>query len=620
MPGSISDLDGRRTGRRRCRRRPVRAAEVPRRRRKCLPAVQSVSTAGPRTTGPSRPPASRRRRPCPPASRRGRTRCRSALLVRGDPVRERKPQVGPQRGSFSARTARKDQFTTLQRGALGHQRPGVGGRAVGAGLSNAAFLEVSRTARTSFWPVGERRKVAPTTGRQGRPMSGPASASRSSTSHPGRPSSPWAICLTSPALQGRRSRRRRRGPSTTVDASRSGGGESAGVGRISHCSGPPLCPPARRARRARTARRWRRARFAGGIPWTGSPRSASPGSLRDDAASDSGIAWLKPGQDLLGVVGDQHGGGASGVGSRAAGRSTVPPRPPGQASRRFVEQQQLRIGHQRPCDLDAFSLPLRQGAVSAFAPGVRHQVTPTCSAPGCGPPARSPHTDPAPRTPPTRRVLDDLSRWNPLDLTTAGQASRVVSSAQRSTRPNCSPSTWPTPDVGCWRAEAMEAATSCPRHWGPGSPSARRARPASRSDRPASCPPRTGRRLGVDEERSGSEGGSGVLLSCRIADAGNTRTRRTFEIGMSCRALHRWNRRAAVHPRPSPGRPRGDRRSLAHSTRGSQYADTTGYHHLVRAPQHVGHRSGGAGVLVAHMAAHTEAHSPRRRRGDASQP
>ena len=79
--------------------------------------------------------------------------------------------------------------------------------------------------------------------------------------------------------------------------------------------------------------------------------------------SRSSIAVGEAGRDLLDVVGDQHRGRRVRVGGQPASRrDQVLPAAQVHAGRRLVEQQQLRVGHQRAGDLHPLALALAQGA------------------------------------------------------------------------------------------------------------------------------------------------------------------------------------------------------------------------------------------------------------------
>ena len=109
---------------------------------------------------------------------------------------------------------------------------------------------------------------------------------------------------------------------------------------------------------------------ASGIPNVTLSRSGVSTSSSSPAATTrplrSSRPCVTPGRDLLDVVGDQHHGRRVRVGGQR-GQPADQLLPAGQVEpgRRLVEQQQLRVGHQRPGDLHPLALALGQRAEPA---------------------------------------------------------------------------------------------------------------------------------------------------------------------------------------------------------------------------------------------------------------
>src|SRR5271163_563671 len=89
-------------------------------------------------------------------------------------------------------------------------------------------------------------------------------------------------------------------------------------------------------------------------------------TCRDDLSLGQQHAVAETGRNLLDVMGDQDQRRGVGIGGQI-GQPRYQLLAPAQVEtgRGFVEQQQLRVGHQRPCDEDPLALTFRQGFVGA---------------------------------------------------------------------------------------------------------------------------------------------------------------------------------------------------------------------------------------------------------------
>ena len=104
---------------------------------------------------------------------------------------------------------------------------------------------------------------------------------------------------------------------------------------------------------------------------------------RDDEAVAQQQAVRDAGRDLLDVVGDQHHGRRVRVGGQR-GQPADQLLPPGQVEpgRRLVEQQQLRVGHQRPGDLHPLALALATACRTGGRPGPARRAGRAGAGPG----------------------------------------------------------------------------------------------------------------------------------------------------------------------------------------------------------------------------------------------